>query len=65
MNIFGVLYQIVDPKKNENHRYLMGALFTMAGHLRVEAKSYLKTMKQYDGQFKEVCVLVNPENPID
>ena len=43
----------------------MGTLFVLAGHLKIEAKSYLHTLKKANDNFHQVCQLVDSENPID
>jgi hypothetical protein len=45
MYLFSYLYQNVDATKGERYKYLQGTLFTLGGLLKIEAKSYLYTLK--------------------
>jgi len=65
MSLFSTLYRQVDLKKNDRRNYLMGSLFVIASLLKIEAKSYLNTCKKNNSEFKEVCELVDQENPVD
>ena len=56
----------MDLSKNERYKYLQGTLFTVGGLLKIEAKSYLFTLKKEQGdKFHDTCPLFNEENPID
>jgi hypothetical protein len=52
-------------KKQEKHKFLMGSLYALGGLLKVEAKSYLITMREKDAEFSLPCLVSNPENAAD
>ena len=55
---------------NERNKFFMGTLFQIAGLLKVEAKSYLVSSEQVEGEDNEkahrlACPISNPENILD
>ena len=55
MLYLGALVQVVDVTKQSG--YFMGALFSIGGLLKVEARNYLETKKKYEDDFRVVCPL--------
>lgn len=69
MVTFAKLYNFVEKsgdKKNDKHKFLMGSLYALAGLLKIEAKSFIKTMddERKDKNFKLVAPLANSNNSI-
>jgi len=65
MHLFSFLIKCLDPSCTDNYKFLMGSLFSLGGLLKIEAKSYLHTLKQADANYHLVCPLFDEENPID
>jgi len=49
---FGKLLKAVD---NKRCKYLMGSLFALGGLMKIEAKSYLKSISERRDNFVAVC----------
>lgn len=71
MALYSKLFRAVDAQPSDTHeksKFLMGSLYALGGLLKIEAKSFLMTHNESDDKpkdFKLVCPLSNPENPLD
>lgn len=46
MIYFSRLYDLVEETNNQKHKFLMDSLYALGGLLKVEAKSFLKTIEE-------------------
>ena len=65
---FGKLFEIVPP--DSRSKYMQGSLFALGGLLKIEAKSYLRTMQALRSSdesngFSLPCPLFNEESEIE
>ena len=73
MMYFAKMYSMISDEKPERNKFLMGSLYALGGLLKIEAKSYLMTLNERytkdpeknTENFKLVCELSNPENPLE
>jgi hypothetical protein len=73
MMYFAKMYSMISVEKPDRHKFLMGSLYALGGLLKIEAKSYLMTLNERytkdpeknNENFKLVCELSNPENPLE
>ena len=73
MMYFAKMYSMISGDKPERNKFLMGSLYALGGLLKIEAKSYLMTLNERytkdpeknKENFKLVCELSNPENPLE
>lgn len=65
MHLFQFLFSKIPEDSHDHNKYLMGSLFMLGGMLKLEAKSYLNTLKKEKDSYHLVCPLFNEENPID
>lgn len=64
MIYFSRLYDLVEDTNMEKHKFLKDTLYALGGLLKVEAKSFLKTIEEGKDQYKPVCPLVNKDNAV-
>jgi hypothetical protein len=59
---FGKLFEVVTEQRPI---YLMGSLFAIGGLLKLEAKSYLTTLKERRTEFEFICPLFNEDSEME
>lgn len=65
MVYFAKLFQVVTEQRP---KYLQGSLFALGGLLKIEAKSYLRTLQELrsvDDAFELTCPLFNEESEME